>query len=260
MKNIVAPGKVHVHIKNYIATIEFSHTSHNMLPTQTMADLANTITAVGNNDAVNVIVLKSGGNRTFSAGASFEELVEIKTAKEGHEFFIGLAKIINACKICPKLIIGRVQGKAVGAGVGIAAAVDYCFATQYASIKLSELALGFGPFVVGLPVEQKVGKSAYAQLALDATTWHTAKWACEKGLYTKVFDSTEDMDVEVALFAEQLSKSNPEAGRLIKEVIWEGTDHWETTLSDRAAISGRLVLSTYTVEAIAAIKGKPSNS
>jgi len=256
MNNIVEQGTITLAIHQHIATIEFSHPKHNMLPTQTMQRLSDTITQAGQDDNVHVIILKSGGNRTFCSGASFEELMEVTTAEEGHQFFLGLAGIIKACKNCPKIIIGRIQGKAVGAGAGIAAAVDHCFGNQYAAVRLSELAIGIGPFVVGLPVAHKVGLSAYAQMALDANTWHSAQWAREKGLYTNVYDSTEEMDAAIETLAQSLSKSNVEAQTLIKKAIWKGTDHWEALLSERAAISGRLALSSYTENAIKAFKAR----
>jgi len=201
-----------------------------------------------------VIILKSGGDRTFCAGASFNELVAIKDEEEGKQFFMGFANVINACRLCPKLIIGRVQGKAVGGGVGVAAATDYCLATKYASIKLSELVVGIGPFVVGPAVERKIGKPAFTQLTLDANEFKSAEWAKSKGLYTEVLESTEALDERVLQFAEELCERNPQARAAIKKVFWEGTENWDQLLSDRAAISGLLVLSDFTKVALSKFK------
>jgi methylglutaconyl-CoA hydratase len=239
-----------------IATIEFGHPLSNSLPGKILRKLAETITEVGNNDAVKVIVIRSSGNKAFCAGASFDELISITDLEVGKVFFSGFAQVINACRKCPKLIIGRVQGKAVGGGVGIASAVDYCYATSNAEIKLSELAVGIGPFVVGPAVERKMGLSAMSQLAINATEWHSAKWASEKGLYAQLFDSEEDMDEEIGRLATVLSQSSPEAMAALKTVFWQGTDHWDQLLSDRALISGTLVLSDFTVNAINAFKKK----
>ena len=239
-----------------IATIEFQHPLSNSLPGKVLAKLADTVTELGKNDDVIVILLKSAGERAFCAGASFDELISIDNLETGKVFFSGFANVINACRKCPKLIIGRVQGKAVGGGVGLASAVDYCFATKFASVKLSELAVGIGPFVVGPAVERKVGTSAMSQLAIDATEWQTAEWAREKGLYTEIFDTVEEMDAAIESLSNKLSKSNPEAMQMLKGIFWEGTEHWDTLLAERAAMSGKLVLSDFTRNAINAFKKK----
>ncbi|HIP36052.1 MAG TPA: enoyl-CoA hydratase/isomerase family protein [Crocinitomix sp.] len=239
-----------------IATIEFGHPLSNSLPGKILHKLATTITELGKDDKVKVIVLKSAGKRAFCAGASFDELISIKDFETGKTFFSGFANVINACRKCPKLIIGRVQGKAVGGGVGVASAVDYCFATKFASVKLSELAVGIGPFVVGPAVQRKIGMSAMSQLAIDATEWQSAEWAKEKGLYTEIFDSATEMDNAIETLSNKLANSNPEAMRLLKQIFWEGTEHWDNLLKERAAMSGKLVLSDFTVNAINAFKKK----
>ncbi|MEO0472207.1 MAG: enoyl-CoA hydratase/isomerase family protein [Bacteroidota bacterium] len=245
---------VNCFVNDGIATIEFFHPRSNSLPGDILTNLANTIRSCGNDEGVKVIILRSGGERAFCAGASFDELVAINDAEQGKRFFSGFANVINAARKCPKFIIGRVQGKTVGGGVGVASAVDYCFATQYASVKLSELAIGIGPFVVGPAVERKIGTSAMSQLAIDATEWRSAEWARQQGLFAQVFESTSEMDVAVQALAERLSASNPEAMRLMKQTFWTGTDHWDELLMQRAAMSGKLVLSDFTREAIARFK------
>ena len=241
---------------NGIATVEFYHPLSNSLPGKVLAKLAHTITDLGNNNQVTVIILKSQGERAFCAGASFDELISIQDLETGKKFFSGFANVINACRKCPKLIIGRIQGKAVGGGVGLASAVDYCFATRYADVKLSELAVGIGPFVVGPAVARKMGRSAMSQLAINASEWRSADWAREKGLYTDVFDSAQEMDEAIMVLAKKLSKSNPEAMSMLKKVFWEGTENWDELLADRAAMSGKLVLSDFTVNAIQSFKAK----
>lgn len=253
----VNQGHVEVEINDKgIATIEFGHPLSNSLPGKILKKLANTITEIGNKAEVKVIILKSQGERAFCAGASFDELISIKDLDTGKIFFSGFASVINACRKCPKLIIGRVQGKAVGGGVGVASAVDYCFATKHASVKLSELAIGIGPFVVGPAVERKVGTSAMSQMTINATEWQTADWAREKGLYADIFDTVEEMDTAIDTLATKLSNSNPEAMRLLKGIFWEGTENWDNLLAERAAMSGELVLSDFTINAINSFKSK----
>ena len=254
--NAVDQGHVEFAIDNGIATVEFGHPLSNSLPGKILAKLATTISELGQNKDVKVIVLKSAGEKAFCGGASFDELISIKDLATGKVFFSGFANVINACRKCPKLIIGRVHGKAVGGGVGVASAVDYCFATKHASVKLSELAVGIGPFVVGPAVERKIGLSGMSQLAIDATEWQTAQWAKEKGLYAEIFDTTEEMDEAISTLAGKLSKSNPEAMELLKNVFWQGTENWDDLLAERAAMSGKLVLSDFTVNAINAFKKK----
>lgn len=256
MGNPIEQGGVNVSIENNIARIEFHHPLSNSLPGKVLQELANTITKVGENDTVTVIILKSAGERAFCAGASFDELISIDDLETGKVFFSGFANVINAARKCPKLIIGRVQGKAVGGGVGMASAVDYCMATKFASVKLSELAVGIGPFVVGPAVERKIGMSAMSQLTIDATEWQTAQWAKDKGLYTEIFDSVDEMDSAIEKLANTLSKSNPEAMQMLKKVFWEDTEHWDNLLLERAAMSGKLVLSDFTRNAINKFKKK----
>lgn len=239
-----------------ITTIEFFHPLSNSLPGRVLGKLADTITEVGNDEDTKVIILKSSGDRVFCAGASFDELISINDLDTGKVFFSGFANVINAARKCPKLIIGRVQGKAVGGGVGMASAVDFCYATKFAAVKLSELAVGIGPFVVGPAVERKVGTSAMSLMAINATEWYSADWAREKGLYAEIFDSAEEMDSAIAELADKLAGSNPEAMMLLKRVFWEGTENWDSLLSERAAMSGKLVLSDFTKNAINKFKKK----
>jgi len=249
-------GHVNHTIEHGIATIEFFHPSSNALPAAILTDLAKTINDIGIDDRVKVIVLRSEGERAFCAGASFDELMAIENEADGKKFFSGFAHVINAMRKCHKLIIGRVQGKAVGGGVGIIAATDYAIATEDASVKLSELAVGIGPFVVGPAVERKIGVSGFSQLAIDASEWRSAEWAKRHGLYSEVHKTIFEVDDAVSSLANRLAHSSPEAMAQLKKVFWTGTDHWDTLLSDRAAISGRLVLSDFTRNAINKFKAK----
>ena len=247
---------VKITVDNAIGTIEFFHPQSNALPGHILKELANTIEEAGKNNTIKVIILKSAGERAFCAGASFDELIAIDNEITGKVFFSGFANVINSARKCPKFILGRVQGKAVGGGVGMAAATDYCFATKFASAKLSELAIGIGPFVVGPAVERKIGTSAYCAMTINAGKWFDANWAREKGLYTEVFDSTDDMDTEIQKLATTLSQSNPEAMKELKKVMWSGSESWDTLLMERAEQSGKLVLSEFTRNAIEKFKTK----
>lgn len=249
-------GYVSHEIDHGIATIEFFHPSSNALPAAILTDLAKTINDIGIDNRVKVMILRSAGDGAFCAGASFDELMAITNEAEGKKFFSGFAHVINAMRKCHKLIIGRVQGKAVGGGVGIIAATDYAIATDNASVKLSELAVGIGPFVVGPAVERKIGVSGLSQLAIDATGWRSAEWAKRHGLYSEIHSNTQELDDAVASLAEQLSHSSPQAMAQLKKIFWHGTENWDTLLSDRAAISGHLVLSDFTRNAINKFKSK----
>jgi len=233
-------------ITNHIATIEFFHPAQNSLPGDLLALLAENITHAGQNEEVKVIILQSGGDRTFCAGASFSELISINDEKTGEIFFSGFANVINAMRKCPKFIIGRIQGKTVGGGVGLASAVDYCMATKFAAIKLSELNVGIGPFVVGPAVERKLGLSGMSQIAIDANSFYEADWAKTKGLYMEVFEDIPALDEAVLTFAKNLCTYNPDAMQEMKKVFWTGTKNWDELLKERAKISGRLVLSAFT--------------
>ena len=249
-------GTIKSTVENGIGTITFFHPQSNSMPGVQLRNLAAEIEKFGKDDAAKVIVLQSEGEKAFCAGASFDELISIKDIDTGLKFFSGFAMVINAMRKAPKFIIARVQGKAVGGGVGIASSADYTFAVNDASIKLSELAVGIGPFVVGPAVERKVGTSAFCQLTINATEWQTAQWAKEKGLYAEVFATAAEMDKGIATLAGKLATSNPEAMMKLKKVMWEGTENWDTLLIERAGMSGTLVLSEFTVNAINKFKAK----
>ncbi len=241
---------------NGIGLITFGHPMSNSLPGHILQTLADTITTLASDERTKVLVLQSQGSKAFCAGASFDELISIQDLETGLAFFSGFAKVINACRKAPKFIIGRVQGKAVGGGVGLASATDYCFASTKADIKLSELAVGIGPFVVGPAVERKIGLSAMSELAINATEWRSAQWAKEKGLYTEVFEDEANLDAAIEALSAKLANSNPEAMKELKQIFWQGTENWDNLLLERAAISGRLVLSEFTRAAISAFKAK----
>lgn len=243
-------GNVTAILKDGVYTISFYHPAQNSLPAQLLARLCDEIEKAGKDVAARVIVLKSEGDRTFCAGASFVELVQIKDKEAGTQFFSGFANVINACRKSPKIIIACIQGKAVGGGVGLAAAADYCLATEAASIKLSELAIGIGPFVISPAVIRKIGLPAFSQLTIRAVDFQTAAWAREKGLYNEVYPDISSMDTALNALTEKLASYHPDALIGLKQILWEGTDNWDELLAERAAISGELVLSAFTQQAL----------
>jgi methylglutaconyl-CoA hydratase len=247
-------GSVKTSIQDGISVITFAHPAHNSLPANLLADLTAAIQAAGKDPNTALILLQSTGEKTFCAGASFDELAAIRTREQGKQFFVGFANVINAMRTCPKFIVARVQGRAVGGGVGIAAAADYCIASQNATIKLSELAIGIGPFVIGPAVERKMGLSAFSELGIAAFEWRTAHWAKQKGLFNEVFDTLEQTDAYIKHFCTILKQYHPAAMRQLKQIFWKDTAHWDALLAERAQISGELVLSEPAQQAILAFK------
>lgn len=248
-------GTITTSISNQIATITFGHPASNAFPSAQLKKLTEAFTLLGNNPDVSVIILQSLGEKAFCAGASFDELLAVTSFEAGTEFFSGFANVINAMRTCPKLIVGRIQGKAVGGGVGLAAACDYCFATEAAAIKLSEFTIGIGPFVIAPAVERKMGKAALAELTLAADAWKNAQWAHNKGLYANILSTITVLDSELESFTKKLASYNPQALAAMKRVLWEGTENWDILLADRARISGGLVLSDFTKAALQQFKG-----
>jgi len=249
MTNQNPNGALLTTIENQVATLEFGHPASNSFPSDLLGRLTNELNSLSCNPVVSVIVLKSSGSGAFCAGASFDELKAVSNLEEATKFFSGFANVLNAMRKCSKIIIGRIHGKAVGGGVGIAAACDYALATSGSDVKLSELAIGIGPFVIEPAVSRKIGKSAMSKMTLE-TEWKTAFWANQKGLYTKVFETTTDLDLEIAAFANKLAGCNPEALTEMKKVFWEGTENWDTLLYERAEISGKLLLSDFSKKAL----------
>jgi len=254
MTNQNPKGELFTTIENTVATLEFGHPASNSFPSELLSRLTNELRVLSDNPAVSVIILKSSGSGAFCAGASFDELKAVANLAEAAKFFSGFANLLNAMRNCSKIIIGRIHGKTVGGGVGIAAACDYALATNGSHIKLSELAIGIGPFVIEPAVSRKIGKSAMAEMTLEASEWKTASWANQKGLYAKVFETTAELDLEITAFAKKLASYNPEALTEMKKVFWEGTENWSTLLYERAEITGRLLLSDFSRNALNQLK------
>ncbi len=247
-------GSLYTKIENNVAIVEFGHPASNSFVSELLQRLADEFDALSNNSEVSLILLKSEGDRAFCAGASFDELLAISNLGEGKAFFSGFAHVINAMRKCKKPIIGRAQGKTVGGGVGLAAACDYVFATEAASIKLSEISIGIAPLVIAPAVERKIGKAALAELALNPTAWKNAYWAKEKGLYAKVFESIKEMDKELDFYLQKMAAYNSEALEKMKKALWLNTDHWDDLLLERAEQSGQLALSPNTKAVLSTLK------
>jgi len=253
----IKEGYVKTETHKGVSTVEFFHPKSNSLPGEILEELAKQIHVAGTHYETKVIVLKSAGDRSFCAGASFDELALIKNEAEGLKFFSGFANVINAMRKCPKFIIGRIQGKCVGGGVGLAAAVDYAIALNTAEIKLSELTMGLGPFVIGPVVERKIGNAAFSALAIDAAIWRNSEWAKRKNMFAEVHETTENMDESIFRLANHLAQSSLQAMAQMKKMIWKGTENWDELLKQNAAISGKLALSEFTKNAIEKFKAKP---
>jgi len=246
-------GSLQTVFSNNVATVQFGHPASNSFPRELLNRLTAEINALSLKETISVIVLQSEGTKVFCSGASFDELLQVENEKQGTEFFSGFAHLINAMRNCSKLIIGRVQGKAVGGGVGIIAACDYVLATPESAVKLSELAIGIGPFVIEPAVSRKIGKSAMSEMTLAAHEWKHAEWALENKLFS-VLHQADKLDAAVVDFVQKLSSYNPEALFEMKKIIWEGTEHWESLLIERAAITGKLVLSDFSRNALRQFK------
>ena len=247
---------VYTSVENNVAIIEFSSEQANALSMDLLHRLAKELDVASVNDSVKVVLLKSAGEKTFCAGAFFDELVKVDSLESGKVFFSGFASVLNAIRNCSKPVIGRAQGKAVGGGVGILATCDYVFATEQASIRLPELSIGIGPFVIAPAVERKIGIGALSELSFSPDQWKNAYWAQQKGLIARVYETAKEMDEAIDHFLVTLLKSNPQALSEMKRVTWQHTEHWERELIDNAAISGRLVLSEQTRLMLEKLKNK----
>ena len=249
-------GRIATGIRDGVATVRFHHPKSNSLPGKLLRALAAEVGRLADERDARVIVLRSDGTGPFCAGASFDELRAIRDVESGKDFFMGFARLILAMRRCPKFVLARVHGKTVGGGVGVVAASDYAIATENASVKLSELAVGIGPFVVGPVIERKIGPAAFQALAIDATEWRDAAWAGRVGLYAQVVPDVAALDLAVDTLAARLAASNPEAMARMKEVFFRDTDDWDTLLAQRAEMSGTLVLSDFTRNALAAFAAR----
>lgn len=251
----VPEGSVRTSIADGVGTVEFSHPKGNSLPAKLLNELAAAVTAVGADPAARVIVLRSAGQSTFCAGASFDEFTAVATPEAGQEFFSGFSRVILAMVRAPKFVLTRVQGRAAGGAIGLIAASDYSFAVRTAQAKLSELQVGIGPFVVGVVIERKLGLAPFMHLGVHAD-WHDAAWCERHGLYSMLCDDGPALDAAVDAHAARLASSNPEAMREMKRIFWAGTEDWDERMSARAAMSGRMVLSDFTHEALARFRAR----
>lgn len=245
-------GKVETSLKNGVATVSFFHPKGNSLPSSILAQLTEAVRGFSANPEARVILIRSEGDGPFCGGASFSELQTIRNETEGTAFFMGFARLILAMVRAPKFVVTRVHGKAVGGGVGVIAASDYSLAARSASVRLSELAIGIGPFVVGPAIQKKIGLAAFTALAVD-TDWRDAEWAENRGLYASLYSDIRELDTAVENITRKLAASNPSAMAELKTAFWSGTEHWEDLLAARAAVSGQLVLSEFARCAIAAL-------
>src|SRR3982751_267927 len=249
-------GYVKSEVRNNISTIEFYHPQGNSLPSNIIADLAHEIGYAAHNKDIHVILLRSAGTGAFCGGASFDELLSIENERQGAKFFSGFANVINTMRKCPKLIVARVHGKCVGGGVGLAAAADYAIALEGAEVRLSELSIGIGPFVVGPAIERKIGNSAFSQLAIDSTMWRNGDWARRKGLYAELHPTLESMEESISRLTNSLANTSPDAMAEMKRIFWHDTEHWDTLLPERAIQCGKLVVSPDTKEFLRKFKEK----
>lgn len=247
--SILEAGTVHAEVSGGIATVRFGHPKSNSLPGALLEKLAETITQVGKDPSATVIVLRSEGTGAFCAGASFDEFRAVSDPTQGKKFFSGFAHVILAMVNAPKFIIARVHGKVAGGGVGLVAAADYALATEEAAIKLSELQVGIGPFVVGPVIERKIGLAAFSAMAVDAD-WRSAQWAGQQGLYAEVLQTVPELDQRLRAFSTKLAGYNPDAMRQMKGLFWQGSQDWPALLASRAEISGSLILGEYTRRAL----------
>jgi methylglutaconyl-CoA hydratase len=252
---VATAGAVKVSVMHDIATVEFAHPKGNSLPGALLTQLANQISDLARNAAARVIVLRSAGAGAFCGGASFDELTSITNAADGQEFFSGFGRVILAIMRCPKFVVARVHGRVAGGGVGIVAACDYSVAVRSASARLSELALGIGPFVVGPCIERKIGLAAFSAMAVDAD-WRDAEWCERHGLYSRLYEGVAELDPALAALATTLSKSNPDAMTQLKTAFWSGTEAWDDLLTARAGMSGTMVLSDFTRRAIEGFRAR----
>lgn len=248
-------GAVTTNVRDGVGTVEFSHPKGNSLPARLLNDLASAIRTLGADDAARVIVLRSAGSGTFCAGASFDEFTAVADAAQGKEFFSGFARVIAAMVRAPKFVLARVQGRAAGGAIGLICASDYSIAVRSAQVKLSELQVGIGPFVVGVVIERKLGLAPFQSLAVHAD-WHDAAWCERHGVYSAVVEDEAALDAAIDAHAKRLAASNPEAMREMKRIFWRGTDDWEALMGERAAMSGRMVLSAFTRDALARFRAR----
>ena len=239
-----------------VARIQFAHEKQNAFPATHLKALQLAFEKVSSDDDVHVIVLQSDPSKAFCAGASIDDLLNVKTAKEGKAFFMGFANVLNAMRRCPQPIIGRIHGKAVGGGVGLIAACDYALATTHTQIKLSEIAIGIGPFVIAPALLRKIGTAAMSELSLTAHAWKSADWAHSKGLLSELHSDFEALEEAVVKHANRLAAYTPQAVTELKKALWKGTEDWDNLLEHNAAISGRHVFSEQTQKTLNELKSK----
>jgi len=235
-------GNITYTVDNHVAIVFFETESHNSLTLENLKTLADYFNKASEDKNVKIVLLKSGG-KTFCAGANFNQLLSIENFEDGKAFFMGFGNLILAIKKCDKIVVGRIHGKAIGGGVGLTAACDFTIASEFATIRLSELNIGLGPLVIGPMVERKLGLSGLSALSLNPKEWKTAYWAQQKGLFNEVFQTQIQADAYLATYIESMTNTSLQAMTIVKKMLWENTENWDELLESRAEQSAKLLLT-----------------
>lgn len=229
-----------------LAHIEFYHPKGNSLPSRILEELTLAFRRASEEPDLRVITLQSRGDGAFCGGANLDELRAIRDFESGKAYFMRIAELLTAMRDTPGCIIAKVQGPAVGGGVGLIAASDFVCAGQDAPVRLSEVSLGIGPFVIGPAVIRKIGLSAFSTLSLDAGTWYDAHWARSFGLYNRVVESHVELDRVAEQLAGDLAASGPSAVTTLKRELWRGENDWPARLEESAEQSAKLLMTEHT--------------
>lgn len=239
-------GSLHSRISKGIATIEFGHPKANSLTSALLEGLMQEFNSLSENDKVSLILLKSKGEGAFCAGASFDELLQIDNLTDATHFFNGFANVFLAMRNCKKPIVGQIQGKATGGGVGLIAACDYTLATENAWIRLPELAIGIAPFVIAPVLIRKIGTTALNEMYMTPNLWKESHWAQRYNLYTQVLKNIKELNEQTAHFTENLAKINSNVLAEMKQITWKNTENWSEELHKNATLSAKFLLSEET--------------
>lgn len=169
-------------------------------------------------DSVRVIVL-AGEGKHFSAGADLKWMQ--RASLESREWNLAdarrFAAMLGKIDACPKPTLARVQGAALGGGVGLACACDVAIAGDNASFAISEAKFGILPAVIGPYLTNAVGKRHARRLALTMTRIRAAE-ALSLGLVHQV-TAVDDLDSAVDACLQELLAGGPQAQREIKSLF-----------------------------------------
>ena len=192
---------------------------HNAFDDVLIAELTEAFRSMEAEDGIRIVVL-SGTGKSFSAGADLNWMKRMSgfSIEENRRDAMGLAALMRTIAHLRKPTLARVQGAALGGGVGLVACCDVAVATQGATFALSEVKLGLIPAVISPYVVAAIGERAARRYFLTAERF-TAAEAWRLGLVHEIAANEAEMDDAIGAIVDAMLAASPAAQKEAKDLI-----------------------------------------